>query len=368
MLVFLAGINMRHAANNMRLSALALGCVLSAVGCANTDGATKDDARVVLLESRLHESERMNGRLAVRIEELEDQMFLVHDRVEANRLALQRRGMMRGNLDQDLAQAPQRTPETYYQGGNNYEVEEPKSNRKAVRIPLSGYDPYQDPSSPIYGEGPGRQYQERAHQQEQVLANTRVTQEEPEMIINDDTLRRFAGSDHVSSSNPSHASSGSGRQAQPPVTSERLETSRESATTLEQPTTRAQRSASRDSLTLYKDSLSAYRGGKYADAYAGFQEFLKTNPSIDYVDNALYWLGECQFGLGNFDNAIGYFNRVLRETPDGNKVPDAMLKMSLAFERQGRADTAKDTLQKLVTQYPSSQAGQLGAQKLNENP
>jgi TolA-binding protein len=70
--------------------------------------------------------------------------------------------------------------------------------------------------------------------------------------------------------------------------------------------------------------------------------------------------------LENFEGAVGYFQRLLRETPDGNKVPDAMLKMSLAYERQGRVDSAKETLEKLVNQYPTTQAGQLGAQKLGQ--
>lgn len=344
---------MRHAATPFILGSLLFGTSIFS-GCATTQ-PTQEDPRLVALEARLHEAERQNGRLSVRIEELEDQMFLVNDRVEANRLALQRRGMMRGTFDQDVANAPSRTPETSYRDGR-YEAPPQKETRNTVRIPLSGYDPYQDPNSPIYGEGPSSQ--------EQVLANTRVTQEEEEVIINDDTLRAFAGSDHVES-RPS--TTGSARQAQPPVTSERLPTSSgTTATNLEKPVTQAQKSATKDALTLYKESLSHYRSGQYQAAYEGFEAFLARSPSQDYVDNALYWLGECQFGLENFEGAVGYFQRLLRETPDGNKVPDAMLKMSLAYERQGRVDSAKETLEKLVNQYPTTQAGQLGAQKLGQ--
>lgn len=352
---------MRDTARNLTVT-LVTTAVAALTGCATP--VVQPDPQLAEVQARLQESERQNGRLSVRIEELEDQMFLMQDRVEANRLALQRRGMMRNTFDEGVGQAPTRTPETYY-STESYQAEEPRSNRRNVRIPLSGYDPYADPNSVIYQEQePQRTPQRR---QDQTLTNTQPNQEEAEVVIDDETLRRFAGSDHVPATHNANTTSNGSRQAQPPVTSERLTPTNESAANLEVPKTTAQRAAARDSLTLYKDALSAYRAGKYTDAYTGFQSFLESKPSQDYVDNALYWLGECQFGMGNLDGSVGYFQRVISETPDGNKVPDAMLKMSLAFERQGKVDSAKETLQKLTSQYPTTHAGQLGAQKLNES-
>ena len=52
------------------------------------------------------------------------------------------------------------------------------------------------------------------------------------------------------------------------------------------------------------------------------------------------------------------------EQPDGNKVPDAMLKMSLAFEKTDKTSEAKNMLLDLTKQYPSTNAGRLGAQRL----
>lgn len=352
---------MRDTARNLTVTFVAT-AVAALTGCATP--VVQPDPQIAEMQTRLQESERQNGRLSVRIEELEDQMFLMQDRVEANRLALQRRGMMRNTFDQDLGQAPTRTPETYY-STESYQAEEPRSNRRNVRIPLSGYDPYADPNSAIYNDREPQRVPER--RQDQTLTNTQGGgQDDAEVIIDDETLRRFAGSDHVPAAHNTPVISG-GRQAQPPVTSERLTPTNATASNLEAPKTTAQRAASRDSLTLYKDALSDYRAGKYTDAYTGFQSFLASKPSPDYVDNALYWLGECQFGMGNLDGSIGYFQRVMTETPDGNKVPDAMLKMSLAFERQGKVDSAKETLQKLISQYPTTHAGQLGTQKLNES-
>lgn len=315
-------------------------------GCATSTADTARDARAGALQARLEESERTNGRLTVRIEELEDQLFLLQDRVEANRLALQRKGVMRGNFDPQIAQAPQPASETYYDGGNYRNDAAPQSGRTVTRIPIYQRDPYDDELA----------YQEPERQD--VTTTQTVRTNEPELVITDKEYAAFVGE------KPKTSSTSSGRQAQPPVTDEKLNTS--SIQNLEQPVPAAEKNTRRDALGLYKDSLTAYRAGKYDEALSGFNDFLASKPRADYVDNALYWLGECEFGLGRYSESVDFFQRVVQEQPDGNKVPDAMLKMSLAYERLGKPEQAKKTLQQLTTQYPSSNAGQLGLQKLNE--
>ena len=325
-------------------------------GCASTEAATARDAQITGLQARLEESERSNGRMTVRIEELEDQIFLLQDRVEANRLALQRKGVMRGTFVQGIAQAPQPTSETYYDGGNYRNESAPDTRRTVTRIPMYTHDPYQDEMG--YDSQDGRQ---------DVTPTQTVRSSEAEVVITDKEYAAFVGDQPRRTSSPTEQGS-TKRVAQEPVTSEKLNTtgSSVSAQELEQPTTAVEKSTRKDALGIYKDSLTAYRAGNYDEALSGFNDFLASKPRADYVDNALYWLGECEFGLGRFDKSVGYFERVLSEQPDGNKVPDALLKMSLAHERLGNAAQAKKTLEQLTSQYPSSNAGQLGLQKLNE--
>ena len=82
------------------------------------------------------------------------------------------------------------------------------------------------------------------------------------------------------------------------------------------------------------------------------------------MDNALYWIGECHYGLGDFTRAVSFFERVMEEQPDGNKVPDAMLKMSLALDQLGNRDRAEQVLETLTQRYPMTNAAQLGAKRL----
>src|SRR5690606_10263556 len=103
-----------------------------------------------------------------------------------------------------------------------------------------------------------------------------------------------------------------------------------------------------DLLDLYQDSLAKYRAGNYAEAMAGFQSFLDAGPRTDYIDNALYWIGECHYGLGDYSRAVSYFQHILDEIPNGSKAADAMLKMSLAYDRMGQGENAVELLTRLT--------------------
>ena len=97
----------KHTGAAMKASLCACAAIALLTGCVTpqTQSEKASEAQAAATTVRLQESERLNGRLTVRIEELEDQVFLLQDRVEANRLSLQRRGYMRGAVAQGLAQA-----------------------------------------------------------------------------------------------------------------------------------------------------------------------------------------------------------------------------------------------------------------------
>lgn len=354
------------------------------VGCAHQQSSAKEDAaqrKIDQLQSRLQEVERTNGRLNVRIEELEDTVFLLQDRTESNRIALQRRGYLRrGTTVSPRAEAPQPAPESYYYGeGNPYgrqqqQQQQPQQreyrpsgqNRRPVtRIPLSQEQSYGEQR----GQGAQQQQQRRPQQQER-QQQPRARQQAPgndgsqeaEIVITEEDFRQFAGesgSDKAERSSPSKTRSK--KKAQPPVTDEKLGTSDEKAESVDKP------KVGDNPLDTYRTSLAQYRSGNYAEALAGFEAFLDAGPKVDYVDNALYWIGECHYGLGHYSKAVNFFQRVLREQPDGNKVPDSMLKMSLAYEKLGRPGDSEALLEKLTDRYPTTNAGRLGAQKLSES-
>jgi tol-pal system protein YbgF len=92
--------------------------------------------------------------------------------------------------------------------------------------------------------------------------------------------------------------------------------------------------------------------------------FVATAPEADYMDNALFWMGECHYGMGDYPQALSYFQRVVSEYPDGNKVVDSLLKVALSHERLEQPEQAVEVLSVLVETYPSTDAARRATERL----
>ena len=124
-----------------------------------------------------------------------------------------------------------------------------------------------------------------------------------------------------------------------------------------------QESASISPMTFYQEGIDLYRQGNFAGARAKFEKFLATKPDESYVDNALYWIGECFYGEGLYHEAAGYFHRIVQEYPNANKVPDALLKVSLTYQKLGKDDSAREMLRYLMDAFPGTEAARIGKEK-----
>jgi tol-pal system protein YbgF len=121
-----------------------------------------------------------------------------------------------------------------------------------------------------------------------------------------------------------------------------------------------------DGLDLYRRSLEALRAGRHVEAQAGFRDFLKQHPNHDFADNAQYWLGECYYDQKDYPMAMREFRRVVEKYPQGNKVPDALLKVGFAHLALGSAEVGRQTLEQVVHSYPRHEAAVLAGAKLAE--
>jgi len=424
------------------LTLLVVGPAVVGVACATAPEPEVSADELESMEHRVEDVERTNGRLTVRVEEMERQMSLVQDRVQSNRIALQRHGYLGGRGDRfaraqggddeaDGSQRPEPAPESHYRESDESQTEEDSGysadpsmdqrieQRGMRRIPLSDqqsgreHQP-QETTEPrdLGGDTQPEQESVEAPDGDQldydpgsdIDSDTDTDSgddgdssqdEQGELVITNESLEQRFGPSTTSSTSPS-ADEGSDdggddsqSEAHVPVTSERLPTTDELSDdpdvepdvdgeeVAEQPVSEDDEESSDDAgqwadasddelLELYQDSLAEYRAGDYAEALQGFEQFLAAEPVDEYVDNAMYWIGECHYGLGRYETSVDYFQRILDEVPDGNKVPDAMLKMSLAYEQLGQTERAVDLLEDLIDQYPNSNPGRLGEEQLQE--
>jgi len=105
---------------------------------------------------------------------------------------------------------------------------------------------------------------------------------------------------------------------------------------------------------LYQQGLELFRQGKYQAAKELFRTFIRENPDSKMVSNAHFWIGDCEYKLSRFEEAILEYQKVISKFPKSNKVPDALLKQGFAFARLGDRESAKIVLKKLIKQYPST--------------
>jgi tol-pal system protein YbgF len=116
-------------------------------------------------------------------------------------------------------------------------------------------------------------------------------------------------------------------------------------------------------LRQYEEAFGRFRESDYRGAIDRFRAFLQNHPSSDYADNALFWLGESYFRVGDFEQAVLTFEDVAKKYPGGNKVPDALYRQGLALLELGRRDgqdatyrpAARQVFQRIVDEYPQSE-------------
>ena len=114
----------------------------------------------------------------------------------------------------------------------------------------------------------------------------------------------------------------------------------------------------------YSNAYHIFKNGNYALAKAEFRKFLKSFPDTEYSDNAQFWIGECDYFEGKYEEAIVEYEGVIQNYPKGNKVPNAFLKQALSFLKLGDKSSAKLLLQRVIKDYPNTTPARVARKKL----
>ena len=121
-----------------------------------------------------------------------------------------------------------------------------------------------------------------------------------------------------------------------------------------------------DPKTAYDACYKLFKNGQYAKARGEFQKFLKQHPNTTYSDNALFWIGETWYIEEKYEKAIVEYEKVIKGFPTGDKVPDALLKQGLSFQKLGDKASAKIVYQQIINKYPQTSQARAARAKLSE--
>lgn len=118
--------------------------------------------------------------------------------------------------------------------------------------------------------------------------------------------------------------------------------------------------------SLYMKGLDTFKTGNTAAARDIFTKFLEQNPRHDLVANAHYWIGETHYSEKSYEPAILAFQEVIKNYPQKEKVPAAMLKQAMAFKAINDNKSARYVLKKLIESYPKNEEAKRAKEMLKE--
>jgi tol-pal system protein YbgF len=290
-----------------RTGAMAL---LLSGGCAHRGG---DDARLADMTHTVETLRTQNATYQKQIEELENRVFILTDQLDSKKVNAER--VATPELPRVTLKPADREPPA---------ADEPsRSNTQEPDVEYTGEAAKVDARRPVLrlngGETPVLSVRDPAHERE----------DSRPLLVEGETARR-----------------------------ERAPAPR--------PTPAPRPAPAPNALELYRRSLEALRGGRHDDAVAGFREFLQRFAGHEFADNAQYWLGECFYDRKDYGAAAREFHRVVERYPQGNKVPDAMLKLGFSYYAAGSCDPGRQALEQLVHAYPKHEAATLATARLAE--
>jgi len=127
---------------------------------------------------------------------------------------------------------------------------------------------------------------------------------------------------------------------------------------------KAREMAARGEVDLYQQALDLIQEKKFKDAERTLKTYMERHPHGKRIANAYFWIGECEYNIKHYEEAILGYQKVISSYPKSNKVPAALLKQGLAFVRLGDNESAKIVLKKLLKRYPKSPQAEVAKKQL----
>ena len=124
--------------------------------------------------------------------------------------------------------------------------------------------------------------------------------------------------------------------------------------------------ASPAELRDFDAALATLRKGEFAPAQTAFVDFLKRYPDSGYRPSALFWLGNAQYALRAYREAIINFKSVVAIAPDHVRSPEAALSIANCQVELKDTKSARKTLEDLIKVYPQSEAASVAKDRLSK--
>lgn len=117
--------------------------------------------------------------------------------------------------------------------------------------------------------------------------------------------------------------------------------------------------------TDFDHAMELVRKGSFDGAVAAFNAFLKKYPNSGYQPSALFWLGNSQYAISAYKEAIESYRRLSQLAPDHARVPEARLAIANCQSELKDTKAARKTLEDLIKSHPQSEAAATARDRLS---
>ncbi len=116
----------------------------------------------------------------------------------------------------------------------------------------------------------------------------------------------------------------------------------------------------------FEAALSVLRKGDFATAQSAFIDFDKRYAGSGYKPSVLFWLGNAQYALRAYKEAIINFKSLLTIAPDHMRAPEAAISIANCQVELKDIKSARKTLEDMIKVYPESEAASVAKDRLNK--
>lgn len=120
----------------------------------------------------------------------------------------------------------------------------------------------------------------------------------------------------------------------------------------------------RDEQAAYDAALVLFRASDFPAAVRSLETFLARYPQSVYVPSAHYWIGNAYYAQKDYKSAIAAQQLVIDRFADTPRAPEALLNIAASQEEMKQRAAARNTLQKLMKEYPDSESAKLARDRL----
>lgn len=115
----------------------------------------------------------------------------------------------------------------------------------------------------------------------------------------------------------------------------------------------------------FEAALATLRAGDFTAAQTGFVNFMTRYPQSGYRSSALFWLGNAQYALRNYRDAVTNFKSMIAAEPTHVRAPEAYLSMANSQVELKDTKGARKSLEDLLAAYPQSEAAPVAKERLS---